>query len=146
MGTGAIAAAALGMGALAGCSSVSGLETEARVLAQPACSDFFFPIYFKERRSEVPAAARRVIAASGQRSRGCRIAEVKVVGLPDPKAPPEAKLVLAHDRSTRVVEALKAAGFPEPVFQLSALGDAAANAPGATLPRRRADVYVRFSR
>lgn len=146
MRAGAMVAAALVAGALAACSSVSGLETEARVLAQPACSDFFFPIYFKDREAGVPAAARRVIGASGQRSRGCRIVEVKVVGLPDPKAPAGAGLALAHDRSVQVVEALTGAGFPAPVFQLSALGDVAANAPEAALPRRRADVYVRFSR
>jgi len=86
------------------------------------------------------------VGASSQRSRGCRIVEVKVVGLPDPKAPAGPPLALAHDRAMRVVEILKTAGFPDPVFQLSPLGEAGANLPDAQLPRRRVDVYVRFAR
>jgi outer membrane protein OmpA-like peptidoglycan-associated protein len=87
-----------------------------------------------------------VVASAGQRSRGCRIQEVKVVGLPDHHASGDAKLALARERAAHVAETLKAAGFPEPVFQLNPLGDAAASQPAAALPRRRADVYVRFSR
>jgi outer membrane protein OmpA-like peptidoglycan-associated protein len=144
--TSAALAAALAIGGLAACSSVSGLETQARILSQPACSDFFFPVYFRDRSSEVPAAARRVVGASSRRSQGCRIVEVKVVGLPAPAGPAEPALALARERAVRISQALKAAGFPEPVFELSVLGAAGDRLPEAQLPRRRADVYVRFAR
>jgi outer membrane protein OmpA-like peptidoglycan-associated protein len=139
-------AMALATVVLAACSSVSGLETQARILSQPSCSDFFFPIYFKAHSTEIPAAARRVVGASSQRSRGCRIMEVKVVGLPDPNAPADPQLPLARERAVQVAEVLKASGFPEPVFQLSPLGAAGAGLPDARLPQRRVDVYVRFGR
>lgn len=143
---GAGAAAALVLGGLTGCGSVSGLETQARILSQPSCSDFFFPVYFKDRSADVPAGAMRVVRASSRRSQGCRIAEVKVVGLPDPKAPVAPPMTIAHERAVRVAQALEAAGFPEPAFELSALGAAGAGLPEAGLPRRRVDVYVRFAR
>jgi outer membrane protein OmpA-like peptidoglycan-associated protein len=151
MRTGAGLAAALVTGGLAACSSVSGLETQARILSQPACSDFFFPVYFRDRSSEVPAAARRVVGASSKRSQGCRIAEVKVVGLPAPGGAADPAMALARERAAAVAQMLKAAGFPEPVFELSPLGAAGAQLPDAQLPdarlaRRRADVYVRFAR
>jgi peptidoglycan-associated lipoprotein len=139
-------AAALVLGGLEACGSVSGLETQARILTQPSCSDFFFPIYFKDRSAGIPPGAMRVVRASSRRSQGCRIAEVKVVGLPDPKAPVAPPMAIAHDRAARVAESLRAAGFPEPVFELSALGEAGAGLPEAELPRRRVDVYVRFAR
>ena len=142
LGIGA-AAAVLAIG-LQGCGSVSGLETQARILSQPPCSDFFFPIYFKDNNGEIPKAAVRVVNSAGARSKGCRIQEVKAVGLPDYKAPGDAKLALARDRAKQVADLLKAAGFPEPVFQLSELGDAGATLPDAKLPQRRITVYVRF--
>lgn len=146
MRTGAGFAAALATGVLTACGSVSGVETQARILSQPACSDFFFPIYFKDRSAEVPAAARRVVGAASQRSRGCRFEQVKVVGLPDEHAPADPPLALARERAAHVTQVLEAAGFPAPVFQLSPLGEAGANLPGARTPPRRVDVYVRFAR
>lgn len=139
-------AAALASGTLAACSPVSGLETQARILVQPSCSDFFFPIYFKDRSAEVPGPARRVIGSAGLRSHGCRFDQVKVVGLPDYRTPGDPALALARDRAMHVAELLKADGFPEPVFQLSPLGEAGANLAESKVPRRRVDVYVRFSR
>jgi outer membrane protein OmpA-like peptidoglycan-associated protein len=136
----------LASGGLAGCGSVSGLETQARILSQPSCSDFFFPIYFGGRSPDVSGAARRTMGAAALRSHGCRYDRVKVVGLPDPEAAVDAKLELSRERARRVAEALKAAGFPDPVFQLSPLGEAGVNLPSAQIPRKRADVYVRFAK
>lgn len=136
----------LASGGLSACGPVSGLETQARILSQPACSDFFFPIYFSGRSPDVPGAARRTISASALRSHGCRFDQIKVVGLPDPKAQVSGKLELSRERARRVVEAFKAAGLPEPLFELSPYGEAGANLPSTQTPRRRADVYVRFAR
>ena len=58
----ALPALLLASGGLAGCGSVSGLETQARILSQPSCSDFFFPIYFGGRSTEVSGAAKRTMA------------------------------------------------------------------------------------
>jgi len=131
--------------ALAGCGTVSGLETRARILAQPSCSDFFFPIYFADRSPVVGPPAERVMADAGRRSKDCRIEEVKVVGLPDPGGS-EPQLELSRERARRVAGALTAAGFPAPAFQMSPLGEAGDSLPDARLPRRRVDVYVRFGR
>jgi hypothetical protein len=133
------------MAGLAGCGTASGLETQARILAQPSCSDFFFPVFFKDKSSDVPAAARRVAGSAGLRSRGCRIDQVKVVGLPDYKVPGGPAPALARDRAMKVAEMLKADGFPDPIFQLSPLGAAGTNLAENNVPRRRADVYVRFA-
>jgi outer membrane protein OmpA-like peptidoglycan-associated protein len=131
--------------ALGACAPMSGLETRARILAQPSCSDFFFPIYFAPGSVEVNGAARRVMQAAGRRSEGCRIEEVKAVGLPDPDSH-DPQMALPRERARRVASALQAAGFPAPTFQLSPLGEAGEALPGAKTPRRRADVFVRFAR
>jgi len=142
---GLAAAALLAMG-LAGCGSVSGLETQARILSQPSCSDFFFPVYFKDNSADIPKAAARVVNSAGARSKDCRIDEVKAVGLPDYRTPGDPKLALARDRARQLAALLKGAGFAEPVFQLSELGDAGATLPDARLPQRRVMVYVRFAK
>lgn len=131
---------------LSGCGTASGLETQARLLTQPSCSDFFFPIYFNGKSAEVPGAARRLAWSAGLRSHGCRVEQVKVVGLPGYEEPVDASLALSRDRAMKVAEMLKADGFPEPVFQLSPLGDVGADLAETKVPRRRADVYVRFAR
>jgi outer membrane protein OmpA-like peptidoglycan-associated protein len=131
---------------LAGCGSVSGLETRARIMSQPTCSDFFFPIYFGGGSADVSSVARRTMESAAGRSRGCRFDQVKVVGLPDPDAAGGAKLALSRERARHVDDALRAAGFPDPVFQLSPLGDAGADLPSAQTPRKRADVYVKFAK
>ena len=131
--------------ALGACAPMSGLETRARILAQPSCSDFFFPIYFAPGSAEVNGSARRVMQAAGRRSQGCRIEAVKAVGLPDPDTS-DPQLALPRERARRVAGALREAGFPAPQFQLSALGEAGETLPGAKTPRRRADVFVRFAR
>ena len=130
---------------LGACAPVSGLETRARLLAQPSCSDFFFPIYFAPGSVEVNASTWRVMQAAGRRSQGCRIDEVKAVGLPDPDDR-DPQLALPRERARRVASALRAAGFPAPQFQLSPLGEAGETLPRAKAPRRRADVFVRFAR
>jgi outer membrane protein OmpA-like peptidoglycan-associated protein len=136
LGTGAALAAAGAV--LAGCGPVSGLETEARILAEPPCTDFFFPIYFGSRSADVTPAAQRVVRSAGRHAQDCRGAKVDVVGLPDPGA--AAGSDLSRQRARRLAEAVQAAGLPAAAFQANPLGP---DAP-STIERRRADVYVRF--
>lgn len=124
--------------ALAGCGQVSGLETQARILSEPPCTDFFFPIYFGSRSAEITSAARRVIRNAGRHAQGCSGPRVEVVGLADPKG--EAGSTLSRERARRVAEALQAAGLPPASFQPNPLGG---NAPPGP-ERRRADVFIRF--
>lgn len=134
-----VAAALAAAGAiLAGCGQVSGLETQARILAEPPCSDFFFPIYFGTGSAEITAAAARVIRNAGGHAQGCSGPKVEVVGLADPQG--EAGSALSRERARRVIEALQAAGLSAVSFQPNPLG---ANLPPGP-ERRRADVFVRF--
>jgi len=132
-------AAALAAGAvLAGCGPVSGLETQARILSEPPCTDFFFPVYFGARSAEITSAAARVIRNAGRHAQGCQGPRVEVVGLADPGQPGPADL--SRRRAQHLAGALDAAGLPPAVFQPSPLG------PGAPPPPdgRRADVFIRF--
>lgn len=134
----------VGLGALGGCAQMSEMETAARIMAEPVCSDFFFPIYFAPQADDLSVAARAVIANAGRHAKGCPVAQVQVVGLAEERGPPADRLDLSRRRARRVAEALMAAGLPPAEFELSPLGkDAPPPRPDAPL-RRRADVYVRF--
>ena len=139
-GTARTIAAAFALG-LAGCSQVAGLETQARILAEPPCTDFFFPIYFGDRSAEISPAALRVIRNAGRQAEDCRGPMVEVVGLADPRQDP-APADLSSTRARRLATALQAAGLPFVSFQPSPLGAAAPTRP--TPDRRRADVFIRF--
>jgi outer membrane protein OmpA-like peptidoglycan-associated protein len=136
LGTSAALAAAGAV--LAGCGPVSGLETEARILSEPPCTDFFFPIYFGSRSADVTAAAGRVVRSAGRHAQDCQGIKVSVVGLPDPQG--SAGSDLSRLRARHLAEALQAAGLPPAAFEANPLGP---DAP-PTLERRRADVFIRF--
>ncbi len=125
---------------LAGCGQVSGLETGARILSEPPCTDFFFPIYFGSRSADVTPAAQRVIRNAGRHAQGCSGPHVEVVGLADPQG--EAGSALSRERAQHMAQALQAAGLPQPSFQSNPLGP---DAPELSVERRRADVYIRFA-
>ena len=138
------AAAALGLAlglALAGCGPVSGLETQARILSEPPCTDFFFPVYFGDRSAELTAAARRVIRNAGRHADGCRVARVDVVGLADPREGGQGP-ELSRERARRLAEALTVVALPPASFQPNSLGVTAEPTPA----RRRADVFIRYER
>ena len=140
---GGAAILALG-GLLAGCGQVSGLETQARILAEPPCTDFFFPVYFGSRSSDVSPAAQRVVRNAARQAQGCRGPRVEVSGLPNPQAAGDGASDLARQRARHLAEVLRTAGLPEATFQANPLGPTAAPRPGPE--RRRADVFIRFER
>ncbi len=132
-------------GLLAGCGSMSGLETRARILSEPPCTDFFFPIYFADRSAELSKAAEGVIVNAGQHAQGCQIAQVQVQGLADFTGAPQDNLDLSRQRARKVAAALAKAGLPAATFQLDALGDSRAPSEKPNAPlRRRADVFIKF--
>jgi hypothetical protein len=144
---------ALAVAGLCGCGQVASLESRARILSEPACTDFFFPIYFARDSADLSRPAQTEIAGAGRHTAGCMVAQVTVVGLPANPPPSGPGLGesegpapdLAHERARRLAQALIGAGLPEPVFQISPFGAAGAAAQGAPgQGRRRADVYIRF--
>jgi len=134
-----------GAGLLAGCGSMSGLETRARILSEPPCTDFFFPIYFADRSVALSKAAEGVIVNAGKHAQGCQISQVQVQGLADFSGTKQDNLDLSRQRARNVAAALAKAGLPPATFQLDALGDSRApnEKPDAAV-RRRADVFIRF--
>jgi outer membrane protein OmpA-like peptidoglycan-associated protein len=141
--TAALALAAAGL--LTGCGSMSGLETRARILSEPPCTDFFFPIYFADRSAELSKAAQGVIANAGKHAQGCQTAEVRVLGLADFNGAAQDNLDLSRQRARKVAAALAMAGLPKASFQLDAIGDARLPAGQKDAPlRRRADVFIKF--
>ena len=136
-------AAVLAVG-LAGCGAVSGIETRARILSEPSCTDFFFPVYFARRSPDLSKAAQSVIAHAGRHAHGCMLVSVQVVGLEDYHAPPSEALALSHARAQNLDQVLRAAGLTGAVFQRSALGESAAPPSPRGPEPRRADVFVRF--
>lgn len=138
---GRVGAAALAAG-LSGCGAMSGMETRARILAEPPCTDFVFPIYFARRSSELSGPASRVIVDAGRNARDCMLASVLVIGLEGDRAASAAAPSLSQERARNLGQALAAAGLSPVVFQRSPLG-AAAPPPVGPEPRR-ADVFVRF--
>ncbi len=143
-GASVICASAAALG-LQGCSSVSALETRARLISNPACTDVFFPIYFANGSSELSKAAASVVANAGKHIDGCALDQVEVIGLADYVGTPEANLDLSRRRARAVAQALIHAGLPAPVFHINALGEAGAVTKDGPAPvRRRADVFIHF--
>jgi outer membrane protein OmpA-like peptidoglycan-associated protein len=141
--TSVLAVAAAGL--LVGCGSMSGLETRARILSEPPCTDFFFPIYFSDRSAALSKAADGVIANAGKHAQGCEIAEVRVLGLADFNGGAQDNLDLSRQRARNVAAALATAGLPKAKFQLDAIGDAPLPSGQKDAPlRRRADVFIKF--
>ena len=75
---------------------------------------------------------------------GCDIQRVQVIGLADASGAASLNQTLSQRRATAVAEALAAAGWPTPVFEVAAAGGQGANvAPGVAEPlRRRTEVTV----
>ena len=120
----------------------------ARLVSEPRCTDSEFQVYFAEQSAEVSRAARRVVRSAAYQAKGCQVAAVDVVGLADFHGPAEPNLALSRQRAQAVADALVKAGLPAPQFHVAALGDkGAVTAEGQIEPlRRRADVYVRYTR
>ena len=129
--------------ALAGCTTTA--PTRDALVADPsACAAKRFDIYFAENQSGLTDAARTAIGLTATQLQGCRINAVRVLGLSSGTGGAEANQALSEQRALAVTEALVAAGWPTPAFEVAAAGDVGAVTPtGVAEPlRRRTEVLV----
>ena len=136
--------AAAGAVVLAGCSSMSVPGRDALVTQPSACAAKRFDIYFAEDQAGLTDAARTAIGLTATQLQGCRINTVRVLGLASATGAADANQALSEQRARAVAEALTAAGWPAPAFELAAAGDQGAiTASGVAEPlRRRTEVLV----
>ena len=131
---------------LAGCeTSGRGVKDRSQLVATPtACVPQRFEIYFADSEARLTESARQAIGLTATQLQGCSIRSVKVLGLADARGGAEANQDLSERRAKTVAEALAAAGWPSPAFEVGASGDeGAANASGVREPlRRRTEVLV----
>ncbi len=140
---GSIAAAAL-MGAAALITAVpaaaapkalkTSMPKAPRPVAEAACADFSFPVYFRAKSDRLTAPARELIMQSAAFASDCRISAIKVVGL-DAEGPE-----LSRRRADAVSRALIEGGFPS-----TAHGILAAEPAPSPLLARKAEVFVHFA-
>lgn len=142
-----LAVAIAGAGLLvSGCETARGMfHDRSQVVAAPAtCAPKRFEIYFADSEARLTEPARQAIGLTATQLQGCAIKSVKVLGLADARGGAEANQSLSERRATAVAEALAAAGWPAPAFEVGAAGDeGAVAAPGVREPlRRRTEVVV----
>lgn len=131
--------------ALVACESGGRARDRAELVAAPtACGPQRFEVYFAEGEARLTDAARQAIGMTATRLQGCDIRKVNVLGLADATGGAAANLSLSERRAQAVAEALVAAGWPTPAFEVDAAGDAgAAGTDGVSEPlRRRTEVLI----
>lgn len=138
-----VAAAALIAG-LTACASGRGPAREAIVATPSDCRAQTFEVYFADGEARLTETARQVIGMTATHLQGCDIQRVQVIGLADASGAASLNQSLSQRRATAVAEALAAAGWPVPVFEVAAAGGQGATvAPGVAEPlRRRTEVIV----
>lgn len=130
---------------LAGCGWTPGMRDRSELVAEPSpCADKRFEVYFAENEARLTTPALQAIGLTATQLQGCDIRKVKVTGLASATGGVESNLDLSQRRATAVAEALVAAGWPTPAFEVGAVGDAGAVTPDGTSEpmRRRTEVVV----
>ncbi|MGA0544568.1 OmpA family protein [Brevundimonas sp. VNH65] len=140
IGTAVIASAL----AAAGCSGNPFAEPRPLVAAPSVCGTQRFDVYFADSQAGLTPAARQAISLTATALQGCDIRAVRVTGLSDARGGAAANLTLSQRRAQAVAEALEAAGWPAPMFEVEAAGSqGATDAAGVAEPlRRRTEVVV----
>lgn len=141
------AVAALAGAGLAGCGITEGVfRHRSDLVVEPSpCVERRFEVYFADGQARLTEAARQVIGMTATQLRGCDIRRVQVLGLADAHGgTPTTNQTLSERRALTVADALTAAGWPAPTFDVSAVGEAGAvTDDGAREPmRRRTEVVV----
>lgn len=138
-----LALAGVGL-ALAGCETSLFRDRGDLVAETSPCATRRFEVYFNEGQARLTDAAREAINLEAGRLQGCAIRKVTVLGLADASGGAAANMDLSQYRAVAVAEALNAAGWPAPAFEIGAAGDAGAvTSAGAQEPlRRRTEVVV----
>ncbi|CAN5141055.1 hypothetical protein BH09PSE1_BH09PSE1_09940 [soil metagenome] len=108
------------------------------------CAPMRFEIYFADSEARLTEPARQAIGLTAAQLQPCTIKSVRVIGLADARGGAEANQSLSERRAETVAQALTGAGWPAPVFDVTAAGDTgAADAAGIREPlRRRTEVLV----
>lgn len=131
---------------VSGCGTARGaFRDRSQIVEMPTtCSAKRFEIYFADSEARLTSSARQAIGLTATQLQGCNIKTVKVLGLSDARGGADANLDLSERRAKTVAEALAAAGWPSPAFEVGAAGDeGAADASGVREPlRRRTEVLV----
>jgi peptidoglycan-associated lipoprotein len=132
--------------ALAGCGLTSELfRSRDRLVAEPqVCVPQRFEVYFADSEARLTESARQAIGLTAAKLNGCDIRRVEVTGLSDARGGGAANQSLSERRALAVADALKAAGWPAPVFTVEAVGETGSvTDSGAREPmRRRTEVLV----
>lgn len=130
--------------AVSGCA-MTGTPSRDELVATPnPCAAKRFDIYFAENADTLTDAARTAIGLTATQLQGCQIRSVQVLGLADATGAAAGNQSLSERRALAVAQALTAAGWPAPAFELAAAGDVGAvTTTGAEEPlRRRTEVLV----
>lgn len=129
---------------LSGCGVTRFMDRSAVVAEPSACAAKRFEVYFADSEARLTEPARQAIGLAAAQLQGCDIRKVQVLGLSDARGGATANLSLSERRARAVAEALTAAGWPAPAFDVSAVGDeGAVTDSGAREPmRRRTEVLV----
>jgi peptidoglycan-associated lipoprotein len=129
---------------VSGCGVTRFMDRSAVVTEPSACAAKRFEVYFADSEARLTEPARQAIGLAAAQLQGCDIRKVQVLGLSDARGGATANLSLSERRARAVAEALTAAGWPAPAFDVSAVGDeGAVTDSGAREPmRRRTEVLV----
>ena len=140
-----IGAGVVALAGLAGACSGNPFTQPKPLVATPsACGTQKFDVYFADSQAGLTPAARQAISLTATALQTCEIRSVRVTGLADARGGAAANLSLSQRRAQAVAEALTAAGWPSPVFDVAAAGsEGATDAAGVAEPlRRRTEVVV----
>jgi peptidoglycan-associated lipoprotein len=136
---------ALGAAAVAGCGWTPGMRDRSALVTETSpCAPKRFEVYFAENEARLTTPALQAIGLTATQLQSCDIRRVQVTGLASATGGVQSNLDLSERRAVAVAEALVAAGWPTPAFELGAVGDAGAvTAAGTSEPmRRRTEVVV----
>jgi len=129
---------------LSGCGVTRFMDRSAVVTEPSPCIAKRFEVYFADSEARLTEPARQAIGMAAAQLQGCDIRKVEVMGLADARGGATANLNLSERRAQAVAEALTAAGWPAPVFEVGAAGEAGATTDsGVREPmRRRTEVLI----
>lgn len=135
----------IGLAALvAGCAGPEYMN-RADVVTEPSpCTAKRFEIYFADGEARLTEPARQTIGMTAAQLQSCDIRKVQVLGLSDARGGSGANQSLSERRAMAVAEALTAAGWPAPAFDVEAAGEeGSVSGSGVREPmRRRTEVLV----
>lgn len=133
----------LAMG-LSGCGMTRFMDRSAVVAEPSSCTARRFEVYFADSEARLTEPARQTIGLTATQLQGCDIRKVRVLGLADARGGATANQSLSERRAQAVAEALTAAGWPAPVFEVDAGGEqGAVTDTGVREPmRRRTEVLI----